>query len=641
MIHTLKSLIPVIAKRGFFVVALVGLISTASTPTMAQQEKNSTKKVRVKPTEFSARCGSAIQWRGSIEEAMKEAAETGKPVFWYVPTLRGSFMDRKTEIDRYMMAGPFSWPAVIALVNDYFIPIKENASGQLARKLELLPYKFVEPGYIVLDKNGERVTAVDQITTFNPQWIEKLIASSIELETPEQANVNDPARESLDKAWSEFRAGNFAFEDSMIEATHESAAEKILLQGMFAFRRGDQDLARKIWVTAADAQPDHPLAWKAVAEAENWGPFARGFEVHGNLPVQALMAGQNSRGSAAPKDLYDSAKIRERSTEYLLGMQAKNGGWFDSDYDFGGNDSLPNVHVAVTALAGIALIDALEYLPGRREAILDAIRRAADFVNEPSHINPVDRDEILWANAYRVRFLSRLVSFSDQDRVRYSEGLNRAVDDLQSIQTNTGSWYHEYANPFVTATALTALQIGKQNGAIVDEAIIAKGVSALSNERYANGAYPYSGQGTPHKPEEVGGEGKIPESAGRMPLCELALWQCSASSDERLQTALAASFENHKFLAVAYKYDNHTSTMAYGGFFFWYDMQGRAEALSFLSDSEKRNELAQQHRDLVMHLPEFDGCFVDSHELGRCYGTAMALQTLAILDRIQKGQRTR
>ena len=622
--------------RGFLVIALYGLFSCASTSAFAQQEKNSTKKNRIVPTEFSAQCGSAIQWRGSVDEAMKESAETGKPVFWYVPTLRGSFMDRKTEIDRYMMAGPFSWPSVIELVNEYFIPVKENASGELAKKLELLPYKFVEPGYVVLDKHGERITAVDQITTFSPQWIEKLIASSINLKIPGPTNASDSSRESLEQGWTEFRAGNFGFDDSKIEAVDAVTAERILLQGMFAFRRGEHDAARQIWLSAADSQPDHPLAWKAVAEAENWGPFVRGFEVHGTVPDRALMAGQDSRGSAAPAGLYDEAALWKLSTEYLLGMQSENGGWFDSDYDFGGTDSLPNVHVAVTALVGIALMDAMEYLPDLKEKTLDAIHRAADYVNDPAHMNPTDRDEILWANAYRVRFLARLVSHSEEDRARYSEGLDRAVADLQSIQTKTGSWYHEYVNSFVTATALTALQIAKQSGASVDEAIIAQGVSALSNDRYANGAFPYAGRGTPHKPEEIAGAGQIPQAAGRMPLCELALWQCGASSDERLQSALTASFVHHESLAVAYKYDNHTSTMAYGGFFFWYDMQSRAEALSFLSNTELREELAQQQRDLVMNLPEFDGCFVDSHELGRCYGTAMALQTMAILDRIQK-----
>jgi hypothetical protein len=34
----------------------------------------------------------------------------------------------------------------------------------------------------------------------------------------------------------------------------------------------------------------------------------------------------------------------------------------------------------------------------------------------------------------------------------------------------------------------------------------------------------------------------------------------------------------------------------------------------------------------MLRLPELDGCFVDSHELGRCYGTAMALLSFSVLD---------
>ena len=117
-----------------------------------------------------------------------------------------------------------------------------------------------------------------------------------------------------------------------------------------------------------------------------------------------------------------------------------------------------------------------------------------------------------------------------------------------------------------------------------------------------------------------------------MPLCELGLWLWGGSTDERLQFALQSAFENHPYLAAGYKYDNHTSTMAYGGFFFWYDMRSRAEALSYLKDEAQQAAWVQQHRRLVLALPELDGCFVDSHELGRCYGTAMALLTLALLD---------
>ena len=34
-------------------------------------------------------------------------------------------------------------------------------------------------------------------------------------------------------------------------------------------------------------------------------------------------------------------------------------------------------------------------------------------------------------------------------------------------------------------------------------------------------------------------------------------------------------------------------------------------------------------RAVLQRIPEMDGSFVDSHEIGRSYGTAMALLTLA------------
>ncbi len=594
------------------------------------QQKNSTSKQRIRPGDFSGQCGSAIQWRENLDEALREAADSGKPVFWYVPTLDGTFMDRRPVIDQYMMAGPFSWPAVINLINGNFVPVRAVADGERQKQYELVPYKFVEPGFVVIDNRGNKVAAVDQITTFSPQWFERLVGNWA---TVRELSGTDNS--PLEPAWAALRSGNYDFDMTGLEVGTDRQAEQILLQGMLVFRQGQHDRARQIWKKAKQAQPDHPLAWKAAAEAENWGPFVRGFEIHRQLPASAMDAGVKSRGSAAPPETYDWAAATIRSIEFLLAMQSSSGGWFDSDYDFGGTDSLPNVHVAVTSLAGMALLDVLPRMSGRADTILDAVHRAGKFVSDPANVNYADRDEILWAHAYRVRFLAKLVSQIENGQQRYGESLARAVADLQSIQTRRGTWYHEYANPFVTATALTALKIAAEAGADVDRKKIEMGIASLSNDRFENGAFPYFGtrQTRDRNDKRSAGTGEIPGSAGRMPLCELALWRWDASSNERLQAALTAAFENHRHLAVSYKYDNHTSRMAYGGFFFWYDMRSRAEALFHMQPGEQRDRFISQHRQWVLQLPELDGCFVDSHELGRVYGTAMALQTLELLNR--------
>ncbi len=118
-----------------------------------------------------------------------------------------------------------------------------------------------------------------------------------------------------------------------------------------------------------------------------------------------------------------------------------------------------------------------------------------------------------------------------------------------------------------------------------------------------------------------------------MPLCELALRSWQQGSDEALAKAVDAAFEHHGLLAGVRKYDDHADEHGYGGFFFWFDMLGRSEALLALPKGEARDRHAAAQRALVLALPEIDGCFVDSHELGRAYGTAMALTCLAALDR--------
>lgn len=611
--------------------AMVALL-TFPNAVFARQQQNSTAKQRIVPSQFASQCGTAVKWRGDLAEAFRESQSTGKPIFWYVPTIGGSFMDRKKVINRYLLAGPFSWPGISELLNENFIPVQASAAGEMQRRYSLQPYKFVEPGFLVLNSDGAEVRKVDQLTTLNPNWMAHLIASSIGSDTPSLT-----ASESLTEAWQALADGDYEFDIESAEVDRQDRVEKILLTGMFQFRQGEHVKARDTWRTAGQLQPEHPLAWKCMAESENWGPFVRGFEVFREIPDRSIQAGVDSRGSAAPAGTFTAEQIWRRSADYLLAMQRKDGSWRDSDYDFGGFDSFPNVYVAVTALCGTALVDSLAYVDDK-QPVIDAVIQAAAYCADVKNLNYSDRDEILWAQAYRVRLFAKLVSMNDKLETSYLPYLQQAVGDLESIQTARGSWYHEYQNPFVTATALTALKQAAAAGATVDQERIKIGVASLANERYDNGAYPYYGvkQVRRRGTRASSGDGKIPESAGRMPLCETALLYWGASDNQKLNHALKASLEHHRHLASGYKYDNHTSNMGYGGFFFWYDMRSRAEALASLTAGADRERFVNEHRALVMALPELDGCFVDSHELGRCYGTAMALQTMATLDSIDE-----
>ena len=595
--------------------------SKDSTPKPAPaQTRNSLRKIRVKPSAQASRIGSAINWETKFEDAAQKSKELNKPIFWYVPTLRGTFMDRKNEIDRYVRASLFSWPDNIETINNSFIPFRGAPTRDQQKQFELVPFKFVEPGFLILKPNGELTAKVDQITTMHSSFLTTLFSQhGFKIHTTQSSLEALQLRKLL-------KQGSYTDEPNETPKEPPNPKPKtaqLLLKGMIEFRKGHHDKANKIWRKAAEAEPENPLAWKAAAEAEGFGPFVRGFEVFGDLPARANLTGIESRGSSAPNGTYTEKQLWDRSIKFLLGMQRSDGGWVDSDYDFGGTDSLPNVHVAVTSLCGMALMEYAALNPGRDD-IKQAIGRAAKFVSNEKNLNRVDKDEILWALAFRTRFLSRLVA-NDEN---YRPQLAASAKALQKIQTKQGSWYHEYSNPFVTATALLALHEARVAGFQTDSEVIKKGIAALGKDRFGNGAFPYS---TSRATEKRPGDARqIVSSAGRMPLCESALSVWEESDQKRLQTAIEASLKHHDdTLKTALKYDDHTSNSGYGGFFFWYDMRGRSEAISEIENGDVRKRLQQDQRKIVLSLPEIDGCFVDSHELGRCYGTAMALLTLA------------
>lgn len=600
-------------------------------------QENSTRKIRVKPNELSSRIGTAVRWEPDFAAAEAKSKATGKPIFWYVPTLNGTFMDRKPEIHRYMMAGPFSWPDVIDVINEHYIPVKSEPTRKQQETFQLVPFEFVEPGFLIVGTDGKPEFKIDRITTMNPRWIRHLLTRSIL-----QPLVAKPKSKLLTAAWNQFSEGEYAqvgvtLRDArtvLATKTPADACESELLRGMAAFRLGKQAEAQAIWKGASESFPDLPLAWKAAAESQRIGPFSRGFEVFYRLPEQALDAGVKSKGSAAPPGTYTQNQLWDRGLNFLLGMQAADGGYTDSDYDFGGTDSLPNVHVAVTSLVGMAFLQSLERTelqPETRAAVVAAIGKSVKYVTDETHINRADRDEILWAYAYRLRFLSRCLIAENIELGISRDDLvaarSNAVTALQNVQSRGGGWYHEYTNPFVTATALLALHEAQQTGATVDASKVEKGLASLLSDRFDNGAFPYgSGRG---RRNPLGTDRDIEASAGRMPLCELGLYLWGKSSDQKIGLALQRSLEMHNNLDVALKYDDHTSRLAYGGFFFWYDMRARSEVISKLPKSEFKTDVAARQQEIILALPELDGCFVDSHELGRVYGTAMALLSLA------------
>ncbi|MEQ1631988.1 MAG: tetratricopeptide repeat protein [Planctomycetota bacterium] len=598
-------------------------------PVLAQ---NSTRKLRVEPSPLAARAGSGIAWHDSFETALAAARAAGKPLFWYVPTVAGSPMDRQPEIDRYMLAGPFSWPSTISLLRDHCVALRLAPSGELQKRFELVRGKFVEPGYLLLDADGKELDRVHSLTTFHPQWFEAPLRRRFGLPTE-----TFPCTEALQDAWAAYRTNDFDACERALAAVLERqpaadlAAESLFLRGAAQLRQNRSAEAMLTFRRVIDDHVETTWAAKCAMEVEGHGPFTRGFEDFGPLPDRVLR--DRDEGSRAPRGTYTEDELWVRGVEFLLRTADADGVVRDSIYDFGGTDSLANVHLAVSFLCGEALLHAAARADSGDLALQQPVRAAIErrlqqllvAASDDSRFALEDRDEILWAFAYRARFLSQWSAMRTTDKEKGRSVLGPAVAALCSLQPDTGMWFHEYGNAFAVATALQGLAFSKRAGAEIDPAIVARGLAALQKCRTAEGAYSYG------DPGKRAARASVAAAAGRMPLCELALVLWNKSSEGELTTALSAAFEHHGLLAAVRKYDDHADRHGYGGFFFWFDMLGRAEATMQLPASAQRELWRAQQKKLVIDLPEFDGCFVDSHELGRSYGTAMAILCLASL----------
>ncbi|MCB9890596.1 MAG: hypothetical protein H6832_08610 [Planctomycetes bacterium] len=649
----------------------------------------------VAPSELADRVGQDLPRVTTLEDALERAQAEGRRVLWYIKTVPRSPMDRKNIVDLYVRAGYFSDPDLRPELAR-FVVLDRVPSREEARRFDLAPFRFVEPGFLVLDAQGNELARAHALTTFSPTWfvglLERFAGTSKDVPVDVAGTDVLPAAAALRSArlhgrWTELASlrqtidktsvtldpelacqvalahlaasGNSALGDAargdtdprsetvgMAEGALQRASTKTartrFLSACIAARSGRAELAKKLWRELASGSEDAIFGPRAAAEAEGFGPVGRGFWSYRSLPFDAATT------FAAP-DAKDAGRVwtttvrtseaalgtlRARSVDYLLAMQTEHGGFEDSNYDFGGLDSLPNVYVAVTALCTEALIRELAATPDhpRRSAIDRAIRLGIRYCFDDARINPEDLDEWVWARVYPLELVATLLDELDREteaeqiygmsRERLQAQLEHWTRELWSRQENDGSFRHEYANPFVTATVLHALAIAKRHGVELPEPELLRALASLEACRSKLGAYSY-GQTRVGRSVRAG----VAEAAGRMPLCESALLAFERSDPSTLEAALRAAFEHHDQLESTRKYDDHANRLRYGGFFFWFDVRARARALASSTATEAAT-WRKQLRDLILAIPEFDGVFVDSHELGRCYGTAMALLSL-------------
>jgi hypothetical protein len=498
-------------------------------------------------------------------------------------------MDRKLVLEKYWLAGPFMMPGVVELMSQKFIPLRLPGTPGVHKEFGLAVGDFIEPGLVFLGPDLKVIHRVDRVTTYQEDWFVHLL----------QGVLRKAGREVGERK-VELSAGRRAIaagkpDPELFDLVAGDEARWYHGVALHLVNRDGE--GREQWKQIKEGR----WAWKAAAELAREGPFVRGFEVYDALPPEALQEALPST-STLPRTQADVA----RAVRYLLQTQRNNGVWDDSTYNFGGDDSLPNVYMATTALAALAL-----RAWGDPKQIETAIIRAEAYMKDEKRIADDDTDEIAWAHAYRLLYFARTGN---------GPMMERLVGKLARLQKKSGVWQHEYDNPFVTATILHALEEARIAGAEIPAGMTKRGSAALKSTRDGRGVFSY---------EFPGRGGSVEGAAGRMPFLEHALTFSGQATAENVKAALEVSFKHHALLERIRKYDDHADAWQNGGFFFWYDQYGRALAAKGANDAAA----LEKQRAIALAIPEIDGAWVDSHELGRVYGTAMALLTLKLTEK--------
>jgi len=583
-----------------------------------------------------------------LETAKALAREQHRLLLWYCMRLPGTHTYRAAVLDTYMRVAIFTDPGVAELVASSFVPLRMACDEKTSAATGVRFPDRIEPALIVMTSEGQIVHTIDRIRTFNADWIRAALVAVLRKHAPAGSFREDEESSSPDrKAIALRRAGRFR---DVLDLPCAPLHKGIAHLGLREFDRARSILEKETspeglyhlsateWWTGKDPErtwrrlvenhPDSPWAWKAAAhlvlgrDGLRHGPMAHNFEDFFLQPPDGLPTSTRS-----PARTVDDAAAR--AVDFLLRAQRADGTWNDSRYCYGwagymirrrtqegllapgytswpDTNHRPNVFMAMTAIAARALLEWRDAAPARVE---EALARAESFLRRDDVVLPGEC-EACYSQAYRLLYF---------EGTKDVPQMNRIVHRLRELQDRDGFWGHEYPSAFATAAVVRCLALAKRAGADVPESMLQRAADALQKTRHPDGRQDYR-----HEP------GKPPSSErnslGRTASSELALFDCGRGSASDVSAGVDVYWKHLSLLEAVRTCDNHAD-QELAGFFYFNSVFHTLEAARTLPEPFRDAHLAK-FRAQILAIPEWDGSFIDSHELGKSYGTAMALLIL-------------
>ncbi len=396
----------------------------------------------------------------------------------------------------------------------------------------------------------------------------------------------------------------------------------------------DQEKAREHFHRVVDLG-EEPWSYRAAAmialsdDTTPLSPLAHGFSFleYGSEAVYAPGVPATSEIPRKGSPAGAKKAVVKAALDYLLSQQRPDGSWSDTRYAYWPAPRiLPNVRMAITALAATAVLAWWDLDPARAE---EAVARAERYLRDDGGV-ALGTEEEVYVQAYRILYWVRKAAASPPSRseaLKHLEALVKRVAEIQDPRQ--GLFMHEYHNAFCTGVVLWSLHLAKKAGVQVPEEVLKRGTKALAAARREDGTFVYAGANRPQRTS--GGKKKenvtnLKNASARMPLCEGVLMAMGASSPKKMRKAFSTFLKYLDRLEQVRKIDYHADGQL-GGFFFWHALFHASEAKALLKGSMKKR-VESTLLDRVTGFPEIDGSFIDDHELGKSYGTAMALLVL-------------
>ena len=241
-------------------------------------------------TELMNRCGRDVKWRkaNDLEGALLEAHKEGRPVFAYVYDRdRSSKFGNKFK-DRFMMAGAFADPDLVAFINRKFIPLRVNMGSEFVETTGLDLRKLIVPGVVFLDGNAKILHKYDSITSSSTELLFRACRSVLEKNPALNKPGADLVAREKEAAGGELRPRYLHGLELLRDGEWDRALALFggVVKSSPQSREAVESLYRSAWIHRLRRKPDEAAA---AADAASKANENVGVKIEGDLLLERAL----------------------------------------------------------------------------------------------------------------------------------------------------------------------------------------------------------------------------------------------------------------------------------------------------------------------------------------------------------------